>query len=110
MTKRDLVVRISKETGMIQEDVYTVIQKTLDYITEGLSDGEHIEFRDFGVFEICTRKSRVGRNPNRPDHVVQIPERKVVKFKPGKRMKMLILDSAETPDSSVETEPPVSAI
>ena len=93
MTKRDLVVRISKETGVIQEDVYTVIQKTLDYITEALVQGEHIEFRDFGVFEVSMRKSRIGRNPNRPDHVVQIPERKVVKFKPGKQMKARVLSS-----------------
>ena len=91
MTKRDLVVRISNETGMVQEDVYAIIQKTLDYITEGLVKGEHIEFRDFGVFEICTRKSRIGRNPNRPEHVVRIPERRVVKFKPGKKMKAQVL-------------------
>ena len=97
MTKRDLVVRISKETGIIQEDVYAVIQKTLDYITEGLVEGEHIEFRDFGVFEICTRKSRVGRNPNRPEHVVTIPERRVVKFKPGKKMKAAVLGDETNP-------------
>ena len=91
MTKRDLVVRISKETGVVQEDVYAIIQKTLDYITEALVKGDHIEFRDFGVFEICTRKSRVGRNPNRPQDVVRIPERRVVKFKPGKKMKEQVL-------------------
>jgi nucleoid DNA-binding protein len=91
MTKRDLVVRIAQETGLIQEDVFAVIQKTLDYITAGLAKGEHIEFRDFGVFEVCTRKARIGRNPNRPSVVVQIPERKVVKFKPGKIMKALVL-------------------
>jgi nucleoid DNA-binding protein len=91
MTKRDLVVRISKETNLIQEQVYDVIQKTLDYITEALVKGEHIEFRDFGVFEICTRKSRIGRNPRQPTNVVQIPERKVVKFKPGKEMKAKIM-------------------
>ena len=96
MTKRDLVVRISKETGMIQQDVYAVIQKTLDYITDGLVEGEHIEFRDFGVFEVCTRKSRIGRNPNQPDHVVQIPERRVVKFKPGKEMKKRIHQAGST--------------
>ena len=96
MTKRELVVRISKETGIIQEDVPTVLQKTLDYITEGLIAGEHIEFRDFGVFEICTRKARIGRNPNRPTDVVQIPERKVVKFKPGKKMKELVDQSSSS--------------
>lgn len=91
MTKRDLVVRISKETGITQEDVYAVIQKTLDYITEGLTKGEHIEFRDFGVFEVSVRKARIGRNPNKPDQVVNIPERRVVKFKPGKKMKEQVL-------------------
>ena len=91
MTKRDLVVRISKETGIVQDDVYAIIQKTLDYITEALARGDHIEFRDFGVFEISLRKPRVGRNPNQPTHVVRIPQRKVVKFKPGKRMKAMVL-------------------
>jgi nucleoid DNA-binding protein len=91
MTKRDLAVRISKDTGIVQEDVATVIQKTLDYVTEGLVNGEHIEFRDFGVFEVCVRKSRIGRNPNRPTDVVRIPERRVVKFKPGKEMKKRVL-------------------
>jgi len=91
-TKRDLVVRISDETGMIQQDVYAVIQKTLDYITESLARGEGVEFRNFGVFEVQERKARVGRNPNRPEQVVTIPPRKVVKFKPGKIMKQEIAD------------------
>ena len=32
MTKRDLVMRIADETGLIQQDVHAVIQKSLDYI------------------------------------------------------------------------------
>jgi len=91
MTKRDLVVRISRETGVIQEDVHAIIQKALDYVSEALVKGENVEFRDFGVFEVCTRKARIGRNPNRPENVVQIPERRVVKFKPGKKMKADVL-------------------
>jgi nucleoid DNA-binding protein len=93
MTKRELVVRISKETSIIQEDVYTVIQKTLDYITEGLANGDHVEFRDFGVFDVTVRKPRIGRNPHKPEETVQIPARKVVKFKPGKKMKDIVLNS-----------------
>jgi nucleoid DNA-binding protein len=93
LTKRDLVVRISQETGMVQEDVFTVIQKTLDYMTEALAKGDRVEFRDFGVLEVCIRKPRIGRNPNRPADVVQIPERKVVKFKAGKIMKAKVLGS-----------------
>lgn len=87
MTKRDLVMRIADETGMIQSDVYAVIQKTLDYIVEALEGSDTVEFRNFGVFEVRERKQRIGRNPNRPENVVTIPARKVVKFKPGKIMR-----------------------
>jgi len=75
---------------MVQQDVFTVMQKTLDYIVESLAQGETVEFRNFGVFEVRTRKQRVGRNPSKPDQVVTIPERKVVKFKPGKIMRQLV--------------------
>jgi len=87
MTKRDLVMRIADETGLIQQDVYAVIQKTLDYIVEALEQNETVEFRNFGVFEVRERKKRIGRNPNKPENVVTIPARKVVKFKPGKIMR-----------------------
>jgi nucleoid DNA-binding protein len=89
-TKRELVVRIATETGLIQQDVYDVIQKTLDYITESLANGEDVEFRNFGVFEVAERKQRIGRNPNKPEQTVTIPTRKVVKFKPGKIMKQQV--------------------
>lgn len=87
MTKRELVVRIANETNLIQRDVFKVVQKTLDYIIEALKKGETVEFRNFGVFEVRERKARIGRNPNRPEHVVTIPARKVVKFKPGRIMR-----------------------
>lgn len=87
MTKRDLVVKISKETGYIQNDVAEVVQKTLDYIAEELIAGNTIELRNFGVFEIKIRKSRKGRNPNQPKTEVIIPERAVVKFRAGKELK-----------------------
>ena len=90
MTKRDLVMRIAEETGLIQQDVYAVIQKSLDYIVEALEQNETVEFRNFGVFEVRERKQRIGRNPNRPENVVTIPARKVVKFKPGKIMRQKI--------------------
>jgi nucleoid DNA-binding protein len=93
MTKRDLVVRISKETNLIQQDVFTVIQKTLDYVTDALVAGEHVEFRDFGVFDVTMRKARVGRNPNNPEVPVPIPSHKVVRFKPGKKMKEDVMGS-----------------
>ncbi len=76
MTKRDLVMRIAEETGIVQQDVFSVVQKSLDYIIESLDNGETVEFRNFGVFEVRERKQRIGRNPNRPENVVTIPARK----------------------------------
>lgn len=95
MTKRDLVVRISNDTNLIQQDVLTVVQKTLDYITESLMKGETVELRNFGVFEIKRRKPRIGRNPNDPAKDVAIPARAVVKFKPGKEMREKVLALTE---------------
>jgi nucleoid DNA-binding protein len=103
MTKRDLVTRISNDTNLIQQDVMTVVQKTIDYITEAMVKGETVELRNFGVFEVKLRKPRIGRNPNAPDKDVQIPARAVVKFKPGKEMREQVLKITEkyaTPPSS----------
>lgn len=91
MTKRDLVVRISEETGLVQQDVLNVVQKTLDYIGAAVAQGIKVELRNFGVFEVKIRKARVGRNPNAPAADVRIPPRAVVKFKPGKEMREAVL-------------------
>ncbi len=87
LTKRDLVVRISEETELVQQQVFEVVQKTLDYIAEALAKGEKVELRNFGVFEVKVRKARVGRNPNAPETDVTIPQRAMVKFKAGKEMR-----------------------
>lgn len=104
LTKRDLVVRISNETGMIQHDVLNVVQKTLDYISQSLASGKAVQLRNFGVFEVKVRKARVGRNPNQPENDVPIPPRAVVKFKPGKEMKQLV---GKLSASMIENNPSV---
>jgi len=91
VTKRDLVLRISSDTGQVQQDVLEVVQRTLDYIAQALAKGDKVELRNFGVFEVKTRKARIGRNPNVPTTDVPIPERNVVKFKPGKEMRTEVL-------------------
>ena len=91
LTKRDLVMKIAEETGLIQSDVFQVIQKTLDHITDALANGKNVELRNFGVFEVRLTRPRVGRNPNRPDVNVAIPARATVKFKSGKIMRQRVL-------------------
>ncbi len=93
MTKRDLVVKISKETGLIQNNVSVVVQKTLDYIADELARGNTIELRNFGVFSVKKTKKRIGRNPNKPKQEITIPAVKVPKFKPGKILKQRVASS-----------------
>ncbi len=102
LTKRDLVTRISEEAKMRQQDVLNVVQKTLDYIAEALAKGDKVELRNFGVFEVRVRKARIGRNPNAPETDVPIPERSVVKFKPGKEMRAEVF---KLPPSAASEEP-----
>ena len=85
MTKRDIIVKIAEESkNLTQAEVGFVVQCTLDTIAEELASGRNIELRNFGVFEIRTTKERVGRNPAKPQDVVEIPERNVVKFRAGR--------------------------
>ena len=54
---------------------------------KALADGRNVELRNFGVLEVQVRKARIGRNPNKPEAEVVIPQRAVVKFKSGKILK-----------------------
>lgn len=87
MTKRELVTRISEETGLVQHEVREVVQKTLDHIREAIENGDRVELRNFGVFKVKERRPRMGRNPNAPQTEVPVPPGTVVKFKPGKEMR-----------------------
>jgi len=86
MTKKDIVEKVASQMNITQMQVANVVQKTLNTIADGLANGEKFELRNFGVFQLKTHKARVGRNPNKPENSVVIPERTVVKFKPGKEV------------------------
>jgi nucleoid DNA-binding protein len=86
MTKKDIVLKIAEDADLKQVDVKKAVQGALDIITAALAKGETVELRNFGVFRVRTRRSRVGRNP-RTGTAVPIPERKVVVFKAGMVMK-----------------------
>lgn len=92
MTKKKLISSISQEKGIHPNDVRHVIQAFLDKMTQCLSKGERLEFRDFGVFEVVIRKQKIGRNPKNASVPIVIPARQAVKFTPGKRMRKLIED------------------
>ena len=86
MTKRDLVILVAKQLGVKQNEVSSIVQEMLDTITHSLVEGDRVEVRNFGVFEVKRRDARLGRNP-RTGEEVPIPEKRVASFRPGKALK-----------------------
>ena len=116
LTKRDIVVAISNQTGMVQHDVFEVVQRTLDHITNALANNVPVELRNFGVFQPRLTKPRVGRNPNQPGSSFTIPPRATVKFKAGKVMRQRVeqlsrelKDAQETKQTDGSTHQPQAA-
>lgn len=85
MTKKEIVKTISEAIGMTQLKTKEIVQKTFDAIVETLVEEKRIELRNFGVFEVKERAARKARNP-RTGQRVDVPEKFVVTFKPGKEM------------------------
>src|ERR1043165_6830455 len=110
LTKRDIVVAISNQTGKVQHEVFDVVQRTLDQITYSLAKNVPVELRNFGVSQPRLTKPRVGRNPNQAGSSFVIPPRATVKFKAGKVMRQRVEKlSRELKEASERKGTPTSA-
>jgi nucleoid DNA-binding protein len=106
LTKRGLVLRICEDTKQVQQQVFDIVQRTLDEIVKALANGEKVELRNFGIFEVRVRKARTGRNPSAPGIEVPIPERCVVKFKAGREMRLGVGKLNPLLVAKPQTQPP----
>jgi nucleoid DNA-binding protein len=117
VTKKEIVKTISDEIGLTQLKTKEIVQKTFDAIVETLVEERRIELRNFGVFEVKRRAARRARNP-RTGAKVDVPEKFVVTFKPGKEMEERVRElerqaaaeraRANAAASSPEEEPPMT--
>ena len=97
-TKRNIANAVAEKIGITQSDAFEAVKATLETIGEILAAGGHIELRGFGVFEIITQRPRIGRNPRHPEATVQIPPRKVVKFRAGAELAAKVEGLPITPE------------
>lgn len=86
MTKRKIANAVAERIGITQSVAFEAVKATMETIADVLANDGHIELRGFGVFEIITQRQRIGRNPNNPTVPVNIPARKVVKFRAGNEL------------------------
>jgi integration host factor beta subunit len=96
VTKRELVAQVAENLGLTQGEVADVVQTMLDTISKSLAEGNRLEIRNFGVFEVKERRSRLGRNP-RTGEEVPITRKRVPAFKPGKALKQWVQDGRYEP-------------
>lgn len=106
ITKKDLIDRIADRTGNKRVMVKRIIQLFLDDIVEELAKGNRLEFRDFGVFESRVRAARIAQNPKTLERV-EVPEKRTVKFKVGRIMKLKLgMDGGGSKPSRGSTQLP----
>ena len=88
MTRRELAQKIHERLGrsFTANEMLDCVQAMIDCMAEAMLEGRHIEFRDFGVFEVVERKARLGRNPRKPDELFPIPARRIIKFKMARKL------------------------
>ena len=86
MNKSELIAKIATKAGLPQKQAAAALTAFQTVILEALKAGENVQVTGFGTFEVRTRAARQSRNP-RTGEAVEIPEKKVPAFKPGKGLK-----------------------
>jgi integration host factor subunit beta len=87
MTRSDLVEELAARFAQLtHRDAESAVKTILDAMGDALVRGNRIEIRGFGSFSVSRRPPRIGRNP-RSGESVQVPEKRVPHFKPGKALR-----------------------
>ena len=99
MTRSDLVDELAARFSQLtHRDAEMAVKTVLDSMADALARGHRIEVRGFGSFTVNHRPARTGRNP-RTGESVEIPERRVPHFKPGKALREAV---DQQPDDSAQ--------
>lgn len=106
-TKHDLIVSVSKQTGLTQSDTKIVVEEFIETLSVILETGKTVEIRGFGTFYTKVRKPRPARNP-KTGEVVPLGKRVVPLFKYSSELKKKIAEKVK--EKSVAAINPVPAV
>jgi integration host factor subunit beta len=104
ITKRDICEKIARKTNNTHAIIKETVQLFLDEMINELAQGNRIELRDFGVFEIRQRAARKARNPRTGEEAF-VPAKNVVVFKVGKLMRDRASSTPSAPGSPSASSP-----
>lgn len=85
MNKQELVSAIAEKSGLTKVDSEKALNGMIEAVKNSMSRGESIQLVGFGTFSVSERSARTGRNPQTGKEI-QIPAKKIAKFKPGKAL------------------------
>ncbi|MFO8087828.1 MAG: HU family DNA-binding protein [Bacteroidales bacterium] len=85
MNKAELIEAMASEANLTKADAKKALDAFIGTTSKALKKGDRISLVGFGSFSISKRASRKGRNPQTGKEI-QIPAKKVVKFKPGSEL------------------------
>lgn len=86
--KLDIINEVVNRTGITKTKAEMAVETVFESMKRALGQGQRIELRGFGIFNVRPRKTGIGRNP-RTGAEVAIPPGKAVRFKPGKELQTL---------------------
>src|SRR5690606_36065139 len=93
MKKAQIVSEVARKLKIKEKEALGIVDEIIEQIKLTVAEKGRLEIRDFGVFQVKTRKPRIGRNP-RDKREYPIPERKVVTFRAGKLLREKSVDLA----------------
>lgn len=94
MNKAQLIEAIAEKAGLSKADAKKALDAFIEATTDALKNGDRVALIGFGSFGVTNRSARTGRNPQ-SGSPINIPEKKVVKFKPGVELAEGIDDETE---------------
>ena len=86
MNKDDLISKVASSIGISKSEAAKSVDAVFSSITNSLKEGNEVRLVGFGTFLITNRAATTGRNP-RTGESIQIPAKKVPKFRAGKSLK-----------------------
>jgi integration host factor subunit beta len=92
MTKSELIARLAvRDRQLMAKDAEVAVKMILDAMAKSLTQGQRIEIRGFGSFDLNYRPPYVGRNP-KSGEMVKVPAKYVPHFKSGKELRERVLE------------------
>ncbi|HEY0052692.1 MAG TPA: integration host factor subunit alpha [Caulobacteraceae bacterium] len=86
LTRADLCEAVHDEVGLSRQECSSMVERTLELITETLQGGETVKLSGFGVFQVRAKRARMGRNP-KTGEPASIDPRRVISFRASQVMK-----------------------